>query len=230
MKKSTINGRKIPYELSFDELKEQCRSSYGIDFALACNALASVETSEAYQFLKSFLSDKDKYRRLNVLEVIFGYPDSMELYPLLIKYLQSEDILFVRRAAEIISKTPVSVPDCVLTTTLKKYPDDEVVYMILPKLSKNNANFDFLTRLFQKTEICYCQEMIADFLVTAFGDTNPKEIFDLLRKSPFGKIRCVALNIGFENHYDVSGFESDADGHVKKYLRRLQQINDNRKD
>lgn len=41
--------------------------------------------------------------------------------------------------------------------------------------------------------------MIADFLVSAFGGTNPKEIFDLLQKSTFGKIRCVALNIGFEN-------------------------------
>ena len=64
--------------------------------------------------------------------------------------------------------------------------------------------------------------MIADFLVSAFGGTNPKEIFDLLKKSTFGKLRCVALNIGFENHYDLSGFESDDDGHVKKRLWRLQ--------
>lgn len=223
MKKSTMNGRRIPYELSFDELKKLCLSSHGMDFALACEAIASVETSEAYQFLKSFLSDKDKYRRLNVLEVIFGYPDSKELYPLLIKYLQSEDILFVRRAAEIISKTPISVPDTALTTTLEKYPNDDVIYLIIRKLSKNNENFDFLTQLFHKTEKCSCQETIAEFLVSAFGGTKPKEIFDLLRKSPFGKIRCVSLKHGFENHYNLSCFESDADGHVKKCLLRLQQ-------
>ncbi|MGN0486411.1 MAG: hypothetical protein ACI4GB_04190 [Acutalibacteraceae bacterium] len=220
---SIINGKKIPCELSYDELKEMCRSSYGNDFAIACKAISSVKTMETYQFLKSFMFDKDKYRRLNVLDVIFTYPYSTELRPLLIEYLQSMDILFVRRAAQIISEMAISVSDLVLTTTLKQYPNDEVIYLIINQLSKTKETFYFLSDLFKKSKKCLCQEMISDFLVVAFADTNSKEIFDLLRKSPFGKIRCVALRIGFENHYDLSGFESDADGHVKKCLLSLRQ-------
>lgn len=218
MSKTIINGRLVPYELSNDELAHLCSSKDMSDFVVACEVLSTRDNHESYQILKSYFYDKDKYRRLAVIKAIFQLSDSVELNTYLEPLLQSEDILFVHTASNIIVSKRITVSENIIKETLSRYIDDIEVGYLVTLISNADYNFGFVESLFMRSSICNYQEIIADFLYSHFGKDKPQEIFDLFRNSHFGKIRCYALSIGKDNQFDLSSFQHDKDGHVRKML------------
>ena len=91
MKKEMLNGTRIPYELSVEELNKMLSSPIMNDFSLACAALSYKNDVAAYEAMKNHINDKDKYRRLYILKTIFRHPNAVELVDFLESAILSED-------------------------------------------------------------------------------------------------------------------------------------------
>lgn len=224
MSKAIINDRLVPYELSNDELAHLCSTKEMSDFVVACEVLSTRDNHESYQILKSHFYDNDKYRRLIVIKAIFKLSDSAELNTYLEQFLQSEDILFVHAASNIIASKRITIPENIVKETLNRYIDDIEVGYLVALISNTDKNYDFVKSLFLKSSICCYQEIIVDYLYLHFGRDKCQELFDLFRNSHFGKIRCYALSIGKDSQFDLSSFLYDKDGHVRKKLESFSEF------
>ncbi len=218
MKIESINGRRVPYELSINALAELCTSQCMEDFAVACEALSTLDNCESYRILKSYLGCKDKYRRLIALKAIHKLSASKKLTPNLEALLHSKDVLFVHAASEIIVSKRIGIPNDVILDTLHKYIDDASVGQLVIVLKKDEASFNALISIFKRSHKCLYQEIICEYLYSNYRDEKPEELFLLFRESPFGKIRCYAVMLGKAHGLDLSGFLTDTDGHVRKLI------------
>ena len=109
MKKEILNGTRIPYDLSVEELSKMLSSPIMQDFSLACEALSYKNDNAAYEAMKNYINDKDKYRRLYILKTIFRHPNAVELVDFLESAITSEDFLFVENGLLVISEYKITV-------------------------------------------------------------------------------------------------------------------------
>jgi len=217
MRKEILNGTPIPYDATIDVLKNMMSSTVMQEFSLACEALSYKDDPEAYEIMKSYINDKDKYRRLYVLKTIFRHSGAIELKGFLEQAIASDDFLFVSNGLLVISDYKVKVSDDLLFSVVSRHLPN--LYRELYALSVTDAceeNYIKLTELFGRTELCAQKEFISDVLIEAYLPAKRKEMFDLFRCDGFAKIRLLAVTLANQYGYDLSEFLSDSDGHVKK--------------
>ena len=121
MKKEILNGTPIPYDLPIEDLKAMMSSAVMKDFSLACEALSYKDDPEAYRIMKSYINDKDKYRRLYVLKTVFRHPEAAELIGFLEKTVASDDLLFVEHGLSVVSDYNIRISDGLLLSTVCKH-------------------------------------------------------------------------------------------------------------
>ncbi len=226
MKKETLNGTRIPYELSVEELSKMLTSPIMKDFSLACEALSYKNDAAAYEAMKSYINDKDKYRRLYILKTIFRHPNAVELVYILENAIASEDYLFVENGLIVISEYHIKVSDSLLLSAIHKHlPKLYTAISSLTTLDISEENYSKLTELFLKAEQCVQKEIIGEILADNYLNSKSKELFELFGHDKFAKIRLLAIKIAKNYGYNLSLFLSDMDGHVRNLaMRSLENL------
>ena len=216
MKKEMLNGTRIPYELSVEELGKMLSSPVMKDFSLACEALSYKDDIAAYEAMKFYINDKDKYRRLYILKTIFRHPNAAELVDFLENAISSNDTLFVENGLIVISEYKIKVSDSLLLSVVDKHlPELYTAVGALMMLDISEENYASLTRVFSKAGQSVQKEVIAEVLANHYLPSKSKELFELFGCDKFAKIRLLAVKIAMEYGYDLSPFLSDKDGHVR---------------
>ncbi len=222
MKIEILYGTRVPYELSVEELSKMLSSPVMKDFSLACEALSYKNDNAAYEVMKSYLNDKDKYRRLYILKTIFRHPNSVELVDFLENAISSEDVWFAENGLRVISEYRVKVSDSLLLSAVNKHLHELYTSVrSLITLDVTEENYTNITMIFSKAEQCVQKEVIGEVLIHNYLPSKSKELFELFSRDKFAKIRLLAVNIAKEYHYDVSAFLSDEDGHVRKLAGKV---------
>ncbi|MBR6768023.1 MAG: hypothetical protein IKM34_00870 [Clostridia bacterium] len=222
MKKEILNGTRIPYELSVEELSKMLSSPIMKDFSLACEALSYKNDAAAYETMKSYINDKDKYRRLYILKTIFRHPNAVELIDFLENAITSDDSLFVENGLIVISEYGIKVSDSLLLLVVTKHlPNLYTAIRSLNTLDICEENYTKLTALFSRAEQCVQKEVIGEVLADKYLPSKSKELFELFSHDRFAKIRLLAIKIAKEHGYNLSAFLSDMDGHVKKLATKF---------
>ncbi len=217
MKEKTLNGTLIPYELSIEKLKEMMSSSNMKNFSLACESLSYKSAPEAYQIMKSYITDKDKYHRLYVLKTIFRHPEACELIDFLESSIASNDLLFIENGLIIVSEYNIKVSESLIISTVKKHCDKlHFALNALNSLETNNDNYLKLIEIFTSCKKCIQKEILGEILCNKYLPQKSQELFEVFKNDTFSKIRPIALKIGKKYGFDTSIFLSDSDGHVKK--------------
>ena len=218
---STINGVRVPYELSTAELAALCRTGSMQDFAVAAEALGAKEDDAAFHVLASYLADRDPYKRLCVFSVIGKTRYVSEITNEIESALSSPAALFRRAALRIAAQENVTVSEERVKSALWQNDAavDADVYSAAETLSASDENYAFMTALFQKCGPCMAQEILAEVLIRQYREAHASELFELFADSKHGKIRCLAIDLAKEHGFDVSRFQNDADGHVRQRLK-----------
>jgi len=217
MRQETLNGARIPYDAPIDELEAKMASKVMKDFTLACEALSYKDDPKAYEIMKFYINDKDKYRRLYVLKTIFRHPQALELTGFLKSAITSEDYLFVEHGLFVIADYGIKVPDDLLFSVIYKNLDRlSSELCALKALDISEENYIRLTELFKKARSCGRKRTIAEVLSEQYLPSKAKELFELLSKDELPSIRILGVKIGSEYGYDLSAFFSDVDGHIRK--------------
>lgn len=216
MKKETLNGTRIPYERSIEELIEMLASPIMKDFSLACEALSYKEDHAAYEAMRSHVNDGDPYRRLYILKTIFRHPDAAELVDFLENALRSEDLLFVENGLTVIAEYRIKVSDPLLLSVVRKHlPKLSTAICALKTVDIREENYVELVNLFSQAEQCVQKEIIGEVLADSYLPAKSKELFEMFSRDPFAKIRLLAVQVAKTYGYDCSAFLSDTDGHVR---------------
>lgn len=84
----------MPHNLSTEELEKMLTTNNMNEFVVACEALSHKEDEKAFEVLKGYIKNKDKYKSLCILKVIFNHPLSSQVFDFLEESIQSDDILF----------------------------------------------------------------------------------------------------------------------------------------
>ena len=226
MKKEILNGTIIPYELSVEELSKMLTSPIMKDFSLACEALSYKNDAAAYEAMKSYINDKDKYRRLYILKTIFRHPNAVELVYILENAIASEDYLFVENGLIVISEYHIKVSDSLLLSAIHKHlPKLYTAISSLTTLDISEENYSKLTELFLKAEQCVQKEIIGEILADNYLNSKSKELFELFGHDKFAKIRLLAIKIAKNYGYNLSLFLYDMDGHVRNLaMKSLENL------
>ena len=226
MKKEILNGTRIPYELSVEELCKMLSSPVMKDFSLACEALSYKSDDAAYEAMKSYVNDKDKYRRLYILKTIFRHPNAAELVDFLENAISSEDFLFAENGLIVISEYKIKVSGSLLLSVVTKHlPKLYTAIRSLSTLDVCEENYTKLTALFTRAQQCSQKEFIGEVLTDNYLPFKSKELFELFSCDKFAKIRLSAIKIAKKYGYNLSVFLSDMDGHVRKLaIKSLEKL------
>ena len=218
MKSKTVNGMPVPYDLPFEKLETMILSSDMQEFCLSCEALSEIDNHESYEVLKPYLFDKDKYRRLYVLKVIFKNSFAREELLLeLEKAVLSEDIHFVNAGLLVALQHGLFIAQETVRTAVKKhFAELWEALEILSCLDVSEENFAFLTELLRRAKHSYQAEIIGDILCEKYAPTYHEKIFALLVGGKHEKLRLRAVKLGLEYGLDVSALENDKNGHIRK--------------
>ena len=222
MKKEILNGTPIPYDISVEELIQMLSSPDMKDFSLACEALSYKNDVVAYEALKSYINDKDKYRRLYILKTIFRFPNAVELIDFLEGAILSEDFLFVENGLLVISEHKIKISDSLLLSAVNTYlPKLYTAVGSLITLDISEENFKNLMAIFSKSKDCIQKEVIGDILLYHYLPSKSKELFEIFSCDKYAKIRIFAIKIAKKYGYDLSVFLSDEDGHVRSFASKI---------
>ena len=216
MKEKLVNDTCTPCERSVEELSKMLSSPIMKDFSLACEALSYKNDVAAYEAMKPYINDKDKYRRLYILKTIFRHPKAVELVGFLENAITSEDFLFAENGLSVICEHQIKVSDSLLLSVVTKHlPKLYTALRSLNTLDICEENYTKLTALFSKAEQCSQKEFIGETLVNKYLPSKSNELFELFRRDKFAKIRLLAIKMAKTYGYDLSEFLSDIDGHVR---------------
>ena len=217
MRAEMLNGKPIPYDLPVEELKKLISSPVMNDFSLACEALSYNNTPEAYKIMKSYINDKDKYRRLYILKTIFRHPESAELVGLLEDALASDDFLFVSNGLHVVADYGIKVSESLLfSAVIRNLSNLYTEIRAINVLEVNEDNYIKLIEIFKKAESCSQKEFISDVFIEKYLPAKAKELFLLFGRDKFSKIRLCAVQIGKLYDFDIGQFLMDIDGHVRR--------------
>ena len=223
MEKEILNGTHIPYKLSVEELRKMLSSPIMKDFSLACEALSYKNDVTAYEAMKPFINDKDKYRRLYILKTIFRHPNAAELVDFLENAISSDDFLFVENGLIVISDYQIKIPDSLLFSVINKHlPKLYTAIRSLTTLEICEENYTRLVALFTRAEKCSQKEFIGEVLAENYLPSKSKELFELFSCDKFAKIRLLAVKVAQKYGYNLSTFLSDEDGHVRNLAKKIK--------
>ena len=218
MRTEKINGVTVPYNKTNDELEIMLSSGNMSDFVVACEALSYKTDEKAFNLLKKYSNDKDRYKRLCILKTIFRHRNSTELKDFLEESIMSDDINFAANGLKNAYDYHFKFSDETILTAVHKHFESLhcSILFILKELNINEENFFRLVELFKKAEISSQKEVLCDILCEKYLPEKADVLFALFSNDNFSKIRLTAVKIGKEYSFDISGFYTDSDGHVKK--------------
>ena len=217
MKKAILNGTSIPYEATVDELKTMISSPVIKDFSLACEALSYKDDAVAYEMMKSYVNDRDKYRRLYILKTIFRHPQAIELKEFLEGAINSDDFLFVSQGLLVIAEHNIKISEALLVAATERHLSKLYTEIrALHILDTSEGNYQKLTELLEKAETSTQKEFLCEMLIKKYLPEKAKDLFDLLGKDRCPKLRLCAVALGKKYGFDTYQFEEDPDGHVRK--------------
>ena len=218
MRTEKINGLTVPYSKATDELEIMLSNGNMSDFVVACEALSYKTDEKAFNLLKGYINDKDKYKRLCILKTIFRHRNSTQLKDFLEESILSDDLNFVENGLKNAYEYHLEFTDEIILTAVHKH--FESLYCtflyVLEELNINEENFLRLVELFKKSEISSQKEVLSDILREKYLPEKADVLFSLFSNDSFSKIRLTAVKIGKEYNFDISKFCTDSDGHVKK--------------
>lgn len=217
MKIEKLNGAAIPYDLPNEELFKMLSSPSMEDFCRACEALSYRDDPEAYQIMKSYISNRDKYRRLYILKTIFRHREAVELVWLLENAIASDDFLFVENGLIIVSEYNITVLESLLISVVQKYCAKlSTALGALKMLEINNDNFKSIVKIYSSCAKCIQKEILGETLCNGYLPEKSRELFELFSKDTFASLRLLAVKIGKQYGYETAKFLLDPDGHVRK--------------
>lgn len=218
MRKEKINGVTVPYNKATDELEIMLSNGNMCDFVVACEALSYKTDEKAFNLLKEYINDRDKYKRLCILKTIFRHRNSTQLKDFLEEAVLSDDINFAENGLKNAYDYHFKISDeIILTAVHKHFRSLYCTFLyILKNLNENEENFLSLVELFKKSEISSQKEVLSDILCEKYLPEKAEFLFSLFSNDNFSKIRLIAVKIGKEYNFDISKFHTDSDGHVKK--------------
>ncbi len=227
MRVEKINGVTVPYNKSITELENMLETGDMSEFVVACEALSYKTEEKAFDLLKSYITHKDKYKRLCILKTVFRHPMAEQLKDFLESSILSDDILFSENGLKVAYDNKIRVSEQVILIAVSKHLQN--IYCtslyVLKFLAKNEENYFKLVELFKKSVECGQKEILGEILIKKYLTEKAKELFDLFSVDSFAKIRLLALKIGKEYNFDISELCNDADGHVRKEAGRM--LNEN---
>lgn len=230
--KRLLNGHEIPYNQSTLELSKMLESKNMIDFALACEALASSKTTDNYLLLIKYLDDPDKYKRRCVWNKIFEFPDAINLVDRLAENFYSDDSMLVTMAFNVALEYNLPIRESVIWDAIDlnckiMYSSH---YALLMGLERNNINYLKIIKLYRKNwQSRSIREQIALSLEPYAVGANFDTIYTLFEKDEYSKIRYIACRIAYSNQCKelLLQFQNDSDGHIRKlaikYLSLLER-------
>ena len=218
MRKEKINGVTVPYNKATDELEIMLSSGDMSDFVVACEALSYKTDEKAFNLLKGYINNKDKYKRLCILKTIFRHLDSIQLKAFLEEAILSDDINFAENGLKNAYDYNIKISDeIILTAVNKHYQSLHCTFLyVLRNLNENEENFLRLVELFKKSEISGQKEVLSDILCEKYLPEKADVLFSIFSNDVFPKIRFTAVRIGKEYNFDITMFYNDLDGHVRK--------------
>lgn len=194
-----------------------------LDFTNACDTLSSM--GEGYDLLKQHLfSNPDKYRRLYVFKVIFEFSEARtELISFLENELLSPNRFFSEQALNNIIKYKLEISGDNVFSALERHKDDRYGYcfLALMHIRPKQGNYERILSLYKSLRANSTKEFCAAALCTHATEEKFEEIFSLLEKDAYCKIRLIAckLAVAFGKWGLLNGFINDCDGHVRKYVK-----------
>ena len=197
MRTEMINGIPVPYDLSVDELEALLISGNMSDFAVACEALSNQSDERAYQLLKKYITDKDKYKRLCVLNTIFRHPMAVQIKSFLEDSILSDDFLFVHNGLGVVGQYEIEVSEKAVLSAVSKHLSDLnfTDLYALKILSTSDENFLNLIRIFKRAKGCGQKEVIGGILLEKYPHSHAEELYALFLSDHFLKIRSLADRI-----------------------------------
>ena len=192
-----INGKPVPYDLSVDELVALLTTGDMSDFTVACEALSYQIEDRAFALLKSYMADRDKYKRLCVLKTIFRHPKAVQLKAFLEECLLSDDALFVHNGLSVVGVHRIEISEqAVLSAVLKHLPDLHCTELYaLGILRISDENFQNMIRIFKCANACGQKEIIGEILLEKYSHSHAEELCALFSVDNFSKIRLLAKKI-----------------------------------
>ncbi len=214
-----IKNKKISDSIS--DFEKMMTSSKMTDFTVACDNLLKIDNPSTFEILKSYINDKDKFKRLYILKKIFdskyAKQSNEELKAFLEKSISSDDIFFIRQGLRIVAEKNIYVSEELLFSVIQKHQNhlyDEIY--ALKVVDETNTNFNKIINFFKGSEKSSQKEFVADILINKFEKNYSEELFLLFSNDEFPKIRCSAVKLAKKYGYDITRFQSDVNGHVRK--------------
>lgn len=224
-----LNGQAVPKDCTIDELRMMLESLDMQTFALACEALKNMQTTEAYYILKSKLQVKDKYRYRYILSVIFAFDESVELQDCFINAMQSDEKIFVLTALNHLNHRNLWVTDEQILSCFEQNHNylDCYYYQILLQIAKTELHASRIIKLLKDSKTDSIRIAIAECLTKFVTKENYVKIYRLLADSSIPKMRLEACRIACKfNRGDLlQGFAKDSDGHIRKYVNQALKAN-----
>lgn len=194
MRVEKINGFTVPYNKSTEELEAMLSNGEMNEFVAACEALSYKSDERAFDILRSYITDKDKYKRLCILKTIFRHPMSDQVKGFLEESILSDDVWFAENGLKVVWEYKIPISEkAVLSAVFKHlrslYCTD---LYALEALDVNEDNYSNLIRLFNKSEICGQKEVLCEILCSKYLPMKAVELFELFSSDSFEKIRKIA--------------------------------------
>lgn len=182
MRKEIINGKSIPYHNTVEEIAELLSTGDMSDFAVACEALSYYSDEKAFVLLKSFITHKDKYKRLCVLKTVFRHPMSFRIKSFLEECILSDDFLFVHNGLGAVGQYRIEVSEqAVLSAVRKNLTDLHYTDLYaLELLSASTDNFLNIIQLFKRPKACGQKEILSSgvsrWIIISYMNTYYREL------------------------------------------------------
>ena len=223
-----LNGQAVPKNCTLDELKMMLEASDMRTFSLACEALKTMRTTEAYKLLKSRLQEKDKYRYRYIISVIFAFDESAELKDRFLNALQSDDRILMKTALEHLIHKNIWVTDEQILSCFEKHHNclDGYYYQILLRIAKIERYTSRMIKLLNASTTDSVRIAVAACLTEFATKENFLDIYRLFADSGIAKLRLEACRIAcrFDRTDLLQRFAEDADGHVRKYVSQAFSV------
>ena len=194
MRTERINDVSVPYNQSIEELESMLLTGNMSEFVVACEALSYKSDKKAFDILKKYIIDKDKYKRLCVLKTIFRHPMSEQEKEFLEESILSDDVLFAENGLKVVCEYKIPIPEeFILSAVFKHLNNLHFTHLYaLETLNVNEDNFLKLVCLFEQSQICGQKEVLSEILCSKYLPQKAVELLDLFSSDSFEKIRKIA--------------------------------------
>ena len=223
-RQETVNGRRIPYEASTEELILLLQSKEMTSFCVACEALSYRSEDAAFSAVSSFLVSKDSMRRLYAFEVIYRFPQAAKLQWYLDDQLFSNELWFVKAALRNIMYYRVPCTEEKLKAAVSAhYRTLHEEFHALAALGISDNNYQYLKSLLADVRTSISQEIVSEILIRGYGATKTEELFSLLSASSNPKLRVRSVYLAKQHGIATEHMANDVDGHVRKAVKGNNQ-------